>query len=164
MDLNSSTPPAPPQISSSGTNALMMPQQPQQQMPAAPDHRQTVAALRHFMAVVDELQTLLKDPSLGKSDIRSQIIDGTSKLVAQRMISPANAVKELAGVPDDPRQQGIWVKQMLQKTMQAQNNVLDHHSAGNAGTLDWKIESQHQPGSKDDHMQTMSGLGSLYKQ
>jgi hypothetical protein len=101
-----------------GGNALMVPQR-QQQMPA-PDHQQTCAALHHCMTIVDELQKLKKNPSLGRSNIKGVIIDGVSDLVARRMISPANAVPLLAGVPEDPIAQRKWTQQMLQQTVDAQ--------------------------------------------
>jgi hypothetical protein len=134
----------------------------QQQMPA-PNHQETVAALRHFMAIVDRLKTLAKDPALGRSDCKSQIIDGMTSLVAERMMSAPQAVAQLGNVPADPVGQRKWVNQMLQQTITAQNNVLDHHVAAHPATFDWDQESQHQPGSVDDHMQTMSGLGERYR-
>jgi hypothetical protein len=144
-----------------GQNALMMPQ-PRRQM-AAPNHRQVVAALRHFMTIVDELQTLEKNPALGRSSIKSEIIDGTMKLVAERMLSAASAVSLLANVPEDPIRQRKWVQETLQQTIQAQNNVLDHHAAGNHGTLDWATESQHAPYNSDDHLSIMEGLAGNYR-
>jgi hypothetical protein len=159
MDM--STPPAPNPSQPSG-NALMMPQ-PQQQMPAAPSHQETVAALRHFMAVVAELKTLANNPSLGKADLKGPIIEGVTGLVSQRMMKPGDAVIQLASVPDDPQLQRKWVADKLQQTIAAQNNVLDHHVAAHPGTLDWNQESQHAPGAEDDHMQTMDGLAGHYR-
>lgn len=161
--------PQPPQPARalSFTNALAMPSQAPQmsqpQMPA-PSHQQTVAAIRHFMAIIDELQALEKDPSLGRADCKMQIIDGFSKLVAARMISSGTAVAQLTRIPADPLGQRKWMKQMLQQTIAAQNNVLDHHVATHPATLDWAQESQHQPGSMDDHMRTMDGLSQSYNQ
>jgi hypothetical protein len=143
-----------------GGNALMNPQP--RQMPA-PSHIQTVAAIRHFMAIIDELQVLEKNPDLGRTNCRGAIIDGVSKLVAERMLSPANAVIQLAKIPDDPLLQRKAIQQMLQQTIQAQNNVLDHHVATHPATLDWAHESQHQAGSMDDHMATMEGLAGHYR-
>lgn len=133
-----------------------------QQMPA-PSHQETVGAIRHFMVIIDELQALEKDPSLGKTDCKSKIIDGMARLVSERMISPGNAVIQLTSVPADPLGQRKWMKQMLQQTIAAQNSVLDHHVAAHPATLDWAQESQHQPGSLDDHMQTMQGLTARYQ-
>jgi hypothetical protein len=146
------------------TNALGMPSQASQvqQMPA-PNHQETVAALRHFMAIIGRLKTLLKDPALGRSDCKMQIIDGMTSLVAERMMSAPQAVAQLGNVPPDPQGQRKWVNQMLQQTVQAQNNVLDHHVAAHPATLDWAQESLQQPGSMDDHMQTMTGLGARYQ-
>jgi hypothetical protein len=168
LDLSPVSPPAPnpnPDRRSynaltGGSNALMP--QPQRQMPA-PNHQETCAALRHFMAIIDELQVLEKNPALGRSDMKSQISDGVIKLVSERMISPASAVPILTDLPDDPLQQRKRVQQMLQQTIAAQNNVLHHHVMAHPGTLDWRQESQHQAGSMDDHMQTIEGLGSQYR-
>jgi hypothetical protein len=143
-----------------GGNALM--QRPQQRMPA-PSHSQTVAALKHFMMIIDELQKLEKNDALGKSDVHGLIIDGVTGLVGERVLSAPNAVSLLAGVPDDPLQQRKWVKQMMAQTIQAQNNVLAHHAMSHPGTLDWNIEKQHSPYNADDHMQTMEGLGAHYR-
>lgn len=132
------------------------------QMPV-PNHQETVAALRHFMAIVGRLKTLAKDPALGRSDCKSQLIDGMTSLVAERMISAPQAVAQLGNVPPDPVGQRKWVNQMLQQTIAAQNNVLDHHVAAHPATLDWAQESQHQAGSVDDHARTMDGLGARYQ-
>lgn len=154
----------PPSRFPNTVNALMNPQvmAPQQQMPA-PSHQETVAALRHFMRIVDELQKLEKNPALGRSNMKDPIIDGVSSLVADRMLSAADAIPLLASVPDDPLQQRKWMQKMLQQTIHAQNSVLTHHVAAHPATLDWAQEKQHQAGSMDDHMQTMSGLAGRYR-
>jgi hypothetical protein len=156
----------PPQPAPSFTNALAMPSpasQPQQQQMPAPNHQETVAALRHFMVIVDKLKTLAKDPALGRSDCKGAIIDQMTSLVAERMMSAPQAVAQLGNVPADPPGQRKWVNQMLQQTVAAQNNVLDHHVAAHPATLDWAQESLHQPGSIDDHMRTMEGLAGQYR-
>lgn len=140
-----------------------MPPQAQGQMPAVPNHQETVAVLRHTMRIVDELQILDKNPSLGRSDVRSQIIDGVSKLVGDRLLKAADAIPLLADVPTEPLMQRKWVQQMLKQTVDAQNNVLSHHVAGNPATLDWAQEQQHQAGPVDDHMDTLSGLTGRYR-
>jgi hypothetical protein len=159
------SPPAPipdPQQRGSNYNALMVPQQQMQRMPA-PSHQQTCAALRQFMAIIGELKTLWKNPDLGRSSIKSAIIDGTTKLVGERVIGPASAVVQLASVPEDPLAQRKWVTTMLQQTVKAQNNVLDHHVATHPGTLDWNTESQHAPYNRDDHLAIMDGLAGHYR-
>ena len=47
----------------------------QAQQAPAPNHAQTVAALRHFYMIGKELRGLLADPNVGKSDIRSALIE-----------------------------------------------------------------------------------------
>ena len=60
--------------------------------------------------MLGELSTLLKNPDLGKADLKSSIIDGTTKLVAERIIPPNDAVTQLATVPDRPFQQREWIQ------------------------------------------------------
>jgi hypothetical protein len=129
------------------------------QMPA-PSHDQTVAALRHFQTVANELRELLMNPDIGKSDMKSSIIDGITKLVADRIMSPAQAVSTLATVPDRPFDQKQWVETHFQEQIQAQAAVLDHHRQSNMGTGDYNLESQLYPnsGNADDHMKTMNGM------
>src|ERR1700683_3087257 len=60
----------------------------QQQTPA-PSHDQTVSSLRHFQAIGSQLKMLLANPDLGRTDMKDTVIDGTTRLVADRMIPPS---------------------------------------------------------------------------
>jgi hypothetical protein len=131
-----------------------------QQMPA-PSHAQTVATLRHTHAIQDELETLLKNPAIGKSSIKSAIIDGATKLVASRIITPAQAVAQLGTVPDDPLEQRKWLRAQLAQSVQAQNAILDHHRAAHAGGDE--ATAGHQPYDPETHIDTMAGVNDHYK-
>lgn len=168
--LQMSTPPAPnpdamqaqppstqPIGSGSAGPAPGAPQQPQQP-PPAPTHQQTVAALRHFDAIEQELTMLLKDPDVGKSDMKSKIIDGMMSLVSRRIVTPATAVMQLGSVPDRPYDQKMFLQNHLQQNMQAASAVLDHHAAGFAGQ---NVSTE--PPSTDSHLDMMAGLHQQYK-
>ncbi len=158
-----STPAAPnpqPQPSSQGNplaagQNMQTPQAPPQrqmmQMPA-PDHAQTVAALRHFHAITQELEALAVDPELGKSDLRDKLIDGATKLVGERIISPSDAVKQLGDFPDVPFQQKAWIYNHLQQAAQASSMVLDHHRLAHAG------KGEMPSGNPDNHLQDVKSL------
>lgn len=131
--------------------------------PAPPTHEQTVAALRHFDAIKGGLVTLLKDPAAGKSDLKSKIIDGVTRLVAERMISAPQAVQQLAQVPADPLQQRKWLQGMLAQTVQAENNILDHFGQGNPSLGDVAGHfSSNAGGKSDDHIEHMKALHANY--
>ena len=156
-------PPQPEQVPDAG-NALQLapaagaaPQTP----PPAPSHAQTVAALRHFHAIQVELDKVLKNPDLGKSSVKSQIIDGTTRLVSERILSPAEAVSQLAGVPDDPQSQRKWVQTTLMQTYQANEAVLAHRQNAVASGA----APQEAPGADyhpDNHGQHMQALAAHY--
>lgn len=137
----------------------MAPAQPQQAPPPPPTHQQTVAALRHFDAIEQELTTLLKDPDLGKADMKSKIIDGTTSLVAKRIVSPAQAVMQLGSVPDRPFDQKQWLLTHYQQTVQAGAAVLAHHGAGVATGMTPIDTTAPNP---DDHQTAMAGVMSNY--
>ena len=80
-----------------------------------------------------ELNTLIKDPDLGKADMKSAIIDGTTKLVSERMISPAQAVQMLATVPERPFDQKTWIMGHMQQAMMGQDALLTHRAAAFPG-------------------------------
>jgi hypothetical protein len=131
-------------------NASSRPQQP------APTHAQAVAALRHFAAIQGVLSSIMRDPALGKSDLKSKIIDGVTSLVAERIMSPATAVSQLADVPSEPFKQKQWLQQHLETSIVASNAVLDHHRAAHAGVPDSQIDMK--SGGADSHMDDMKAM------
>jgi hypothetical protein len=135
---------------------------PQQGMqgPPTPTHGQTVAALRHFDAIQNELKTLLKDPAVGKSDVKKKIIDGMSKLVANRIVTPGAAVGQLADVPDKPFDQRKWLQTHLIQTVIAKVTVLNHHGAAFGGVPEDQIDKTASP---DNHLSDMASLQSHYQ-
>lgn len=104
----------------------------QQQLPA-PTPSETMAALNHFAAIEKELTILLSDPEVGKTNMRSRIIDGTARLVSTRQMEPGEAVVELGSLPDRPFDQKKWLEGHLASTVQAASTVLDHHRIAYAG-------------------------------
>ena len=160
------TSPAPPNPNAGeSSNALQQgaPAQAGPQQQPAPTHSQTVAALRHYDAIKSELQALLSNPALGKSDLKSEMIDGVSKLVAQRIVSPANAVLELSKIPEDPLQQRKYVQQQMQQAVQAEQSVVEQHRNTNLGSGDWATEAQQHNTNPDNHMQDIQALGAQYR-
>lgn len=151
------TSPAPPNPDAGQGNALQQgaPQQ-QQQAPPPPNHAQTVAALRHMDALRDELTTLINNPSLGKSDMKSQIIDGTTKLVAQRILKPADAVIQLSQVPENPIQQRQWLQSLMMQNQNAERAIIMHHAVGFAG------QGPEPTPSADDHFDHIGALQANY--
>jgi len=165
---NGGLPPAPAQDGSGGSNGLQV-NAPANGAPAAaaappppPTHAQTVAALRHFDAIKGELTEVLKDPACGRSDLKSKIIDGVTKLVADRIISAPQAVSQLANVPSDPLSQRKWLQTQLQQAMQAEQGIVEHHRNTNLGSGDWATEAQKHNTNPDTHMQDMAGLAANY--
>jgi hypothetical protein len=134
----------------------MPPQAPQG--PPAPDDGQTVAALRHFHALEKEFTGLLADPKIGKSDMKSAIIEGATRLVANRIISPAQAVTQLSQVPERPFEQRQWAQKNLAQIVQAQHAVLAHHAAAYRGMPESQVQAMSSKADPDDHMATISGL------
>lgn len=126
--------------------------------PPPPSHQQTVVALRHFSAIEQELRGLLADPDLGKADMKSQIIDGATKLVAGGILTPVQAVTQLGAVPTRPYDQKVWLEKNFSQAVQAQQMVLAHHAAGFAGQ---QIDTT--PPSPDGHAGAATALAAQYQ-
>jgi hypothetical protein len=125
----------------------------------APTHGETVAALRHFGAIQAELAMLLKDPAVGRSNLKSKIIDGVTKLVSNRIVTPGAAVSQLASVPDQPFQQRKWLETHLAQAFMAQVAVLGHHANAYGGTPEHMVDKTSSP---DDHIADMQGVMGHY--
>jgi hypothetical protein len=149
-------PPPQPSALSGANGQPSAPQSPQQI--AAPSHGQTVAALRHFHAVSQELKGLLNNPELGKSDLKSEIINGATKLVGDQIISPDEAVTELTTVPDRPFDQRKWVEQRYVQAIQASVAVLSHHQQAVMGTGNYDLETKLHQSDPKNQMSTMRGM------
>lgn len=125
----------------------------------APSHGQTVAALRHLTAVQGVLEELARNPELGKSDVKSAIIDGATRLVADRVFTPGQAVVQLGTVPERPFDQREWVEEHLAQTIVAQTTILEHHRGAHAGIPEEMMDRRY---DRDKHTDAMSGLMSHY--
>ena len=141
-----------------------MPQQGMQQQAPAPSHAQTVAALRHFDATRRTLEGLMKNPNIGKTDIKSAFIDGMVKMVSTHIMKPAEAVTVLASVPRDPQGQRKWVQTHYQATMKAEDTVLAQHAATAQSSGDFATDDASTPrANPDNHTDDMAGLMGHYK-
>ncbi len=159
--LGTGTPPPPPQMPQLGAPQQQQPQ-PQQQQPQqqpAPSHAQTVAALRHFQIFMEMEGNWLKDPELGKSDYKDKFIDAFTKLVADRIATPVQAIGALSQVPERPFQQRQWVQDNYNKAQQARDIVLAHHAQAYAG------QGPQQAPDPDSHISDIASMmGSHYGQ
>ena len=127
--------------------------------PPPPGNAQTVAALRHFSVIENEVKKLLADPECGKSDMRSEVIDGMTGLVATGITTAPNAVKTLGDFPDKPFDQKKWLETRLSEAVQASNAVLQHHRMAFAGQ-DMPETDTYDP---DNHAGTMDSLIKQYQ-
>src|SRR6185437_7091527 len=125
----------------------------------APTNAQTVTALRHFSAIEQELSELMKDPDLGKTDMRSKVIDGMTRLVSEGIVPAAGAVRDLGTFPERPYDQRVWVNQHFMNAVMAQTQVLAHHQAGAMTGQDIQPGVEPDPA---DHQQIIADLTKRY--
>lgn len=133
--------------------------QPQQQLPPAPTHAETVTALRHFGALESALSELMTDPDLGKTDMRSKVIDSMTDLVAEGVVPPSGAVRDMGTFPEKPYDQRAWLNQHFMNVVKAQTAILAHHQMGAATGQDLQPDVD---ADANDHHSTMAALGSRY--
>lgn len=169
---NSLSTPPPPEITGdtgiTQSSALQVPQSTAGQAPApaqqqaaqpAPSHAQTMASLRHFSEINQEIMPILKNPELGKADLKSQIIDAVTKLVSSRIVTPAAAVMQLAAVPDKPREQKAWAMNLYRQNQQASAVILEQHRKAFGGQSDNPADEY----NPDNHIDHMNGVMTHYR-
>jgi hypothetical protein len=110
-------------------------------------------------AIEKELKAILKDPAVGKSNIKSKITDGVANLVASRIITPGDAVSQLASVPDQPFQQKQWLQKHLVQAVLAKAQVLEDHGKAFGGVHDQLIDKTADP---DNHLADIQGAMGHY--
>jgi hypothetical protein len=118
----------------------------------APTHKQTVAGLRHLDAIVQKLQAAMRDPDLGRANMKNKLIDGMTSLVAEQLNSPGEAVQTLSTFPERPFEQKQWVMNHLVTALQSRDNLLDHHRAAFPEPV-----AEPTP-SADSHMDDIAGM------
>jgi hypothetical protein len=97
--------------------------------PPAPTAAQTAAALRRLNAVADAMRTVLQNPDLGQKNVRPQIMDQASRLLAAKVISLPELMNEVAKIGDDPLVQKSQVAAIFNGARAAAASVIDHHGA-----------------------------------
>lgn len=149
---------APPPASGQLPNQAPPGQPGQPQPPApAPTHAQALAALRHFSAIEKVIAGLARDPALGKSSIKKQIVDAVAGLVANRIMSAPQAVQELSMVPERPFDQKQWLAQQFIAARQTRAQIaMDYARAHPGGAMDRTF-------SPDNHIDDMTGLDAHYR-
>lgn len=122
----------------------------------APSYPQVMAAMHRFTAIRKVLTPLLKDPKLGREDVRDKVLDAAATLISQRVLTVAEAMNEVSKkMPTQPADQQLWLKKLVQNTMLAQDKVMDdYHASGQ----NWKndeanTELKFKPDSYGEHMQ-----------
>lgn len=121
--------------------------------------------MRHFDAIKRELEIIAADPALGKSSVKSKIIDGVMRLVTERFMKPVQAVDELSKVPAEPLLQMKWVKTMYTQAQQAENGILDHYGATSPhlGAVADHFAGTKGAYSADEHLDHVAAMTSNYR-
>jgi hypothetical protein len=77
-------------------------------------------------------------------------------LVSTRIISPGEAVQQLATFPERPFEQKTWLLNHLMTMLKARDDVLDHHKMAYAGA------GPEPTPSADSHTQDISSMMSAH--
>lgn len=97
--------------------------------PPAPSHQETVAALRHFHEIQRQLGPLLKNPKIGKSDMKGEVYTVGALLLGDGFMSLPEVMTALKSFPKEPIDQRKWIEQHYNNAVAAQQKVLDDHAA-----------------------------------
>lgn len=144
-----------PQLPQGNPLAALAAQQPQAP-PPPPSHAQTVAAVHHFGEIKQAMVPVMKDPNLGKSNVRPKLLDSFSKLLATKTLSLPEIMTALKSLPEDPIAQKKFVEKIYADNNQAQQMVLQQYAQSPAE------QGEPDPWSEDGHAGHMSSFAQRY--
>lgn len=136
-------------------------QQPQRPAPA-PTENQTIAAVHHFGQIKSAFGPMLKDPKLGKDNIRPKLLDTMSKLLANKVLTLPEIMNAAKALPEDPIQQKKFVEKIYNDNSKAQMMVLQQHAQAKFPEPE-PGAPEPTPYSPDTHADEMSALLKQYK-
>ena len=130
----------------------------QQQQPPVPTRAQTTAAVHHFSAIQQALKPILKNPKLGKENIRPDVLDAGSKLIGSKILSLPELMNQISEFPSDPLDQKARVQKIYTDAQNAEASVLDHYGAAlAAGKLPSDGGPEYQSSDHASHMDSLLG-------
>jgi hypothetical protein len=156
MDLASLAQPQAPQPQApQGVPGLVQPGAQQRPMPT---HAQVVAGLHRFHEIELASGRLLKDPDVGRKNIRPKVLEMGADLIGRRVMSLPEFMTGIKDFPsaEDMLGQKKWLEKLFQSNVQGQVSLLqDHANAPPEGpdAAQW---------TPDSHSEHMAGLISKY--
>ena len=120
--------------------------------------QQLIAGLHHLNAFQKQFSPILKNPDLGKSNIRPKIFDASATLIGQGIFSVPEVMNGIKDLPDEPLGQKKWLEQKLAGTMMAEKKLISDYIAQGPGQ-----EPEGPEWSMDNHKDHMGGLMGNYK-
>ena len=125
--------------------------------PPAPDHKTTVAAIRHINAFDQRWRALLADPGIGTKSIRPKVYEVMADLMGDGYCTLPQSLTLLKSFPTDPLEQKQWLEKHVAQDEKAIEVLLDHHAAAFPRNGDEPVPPD--PGDLgDDHLQSMDAL------
>lgn len=128
-------------------------QQPPQARPT-PTRAETVAGLHRCREIEQASGRLLKDPDVGKANIRPKVMTMGADLIANRVMTLSQFMQGIKNYPsaEDFLGQKKWVERLLQSNLQAQMTLLQDHSQSPPEPPD---AEQWSPDSHADHVASL---------
>ena len=147
--------PQPQQQQPNQLGGIMQGQQPQQKSNIT--KQQLIAGLHHLNAFQKQFSPLLKNPELGKGNVRPKIFDASAALIGQGIFSVPEVMKGIKDLPDDPLGQKKWLEQKLSGVMMAEQKLISDYIGQGPGQ---DTGPEYTP---DSHREHMTGLMGNYK-
>lgn len=102
------------------------PQQGKPQTPKPPTVQEAGAMFYHLITFQKEFLKILRDPDIGKKDIKGPIMDMMASTVAEGLVTLPQVMQQLKTLPSDPLAQRQWVEKHYANAKQASITILDH--------------------------------------
>lgn len=119
----------------------------------APTYAQVNAFLHRSQAINSVVKPMLKDPKLGRQDVRDKMIEGIGTLMGMGVMTMAEAMNVRKTFPSQPADQQLWVQKILDSTAMAKDMVMDQYLEAGGNWAEDGAKGGWKPDSYGDDIQ-----------
>ncbi len=128
----------------------------------APTHDMTASTLHHLSEMRRHFMDLLKNPGVGKQDMKGPMLDALADLMSEGLLDSKKSVAMIQMFPEGPDQQKQWLENSLQMLGAAQAKILEDHRMSHQGTGIYAEEVKHHKRG-GGHLDTIASVMDHYK-
>ena len=126
-----------------------------------PSHHEAVALLQHISAFDQRWREILKDPEIGKGNVRGKVYDMMADMMGEDYATLPQVMGLLKSMPTEPLEQKHWIEEHVANDQKAMQAVVQHHAQASPPPGKWQDEMA--AAAPGDRASLVNGVVARYK-